>query len=344
MSAQVPANDPVDRGGDPGARRGPGAADPGGVTAAPAAPAGPDLAAEHVEPHLLDAEAVYGELDLLRRKLDDQGALLRRNQLALTELAESVGKLVAQQRRRERSFTLSSFVAYLLFTVLLGGGFFMLYRSRAGDLVAARDRAVIDRDASAARVRELADQLDARAQAAAAAHDYWTLLRDGKRSEAIAQYPDVQGAELTPTERELFAEGEKKARAEMVDAGFLAGLDAFRAGKLPDAVTELRRALAYEEEGTRAAQMRYYLGVALVKQDQADDGTHQLELALAGRVDKAGVVDARYWLGVGLEKLGRVDEARAEYDRFATAQPQNPLSVTARRKSAALARMGAPKN
>src|SRR5690349_9187200 len=86
-------------------------------------------------------EMVAGELESLRRKTDDNAAAIRRNQLALTELAESVGKLVAHQRKRERLLTLNSFVAYLLFTVLLGGGFLLLYQSRADALVAARDRA-----------------------------------------------------------------------------------------------------------------------------------------------------------------------------------------------------------
>ncbi len=335
MSAPVPPPVPST---DPA---GPGSTGPGAALESDAAIV-PEAAVAAVLGQLV------GELDGLRRRLDEQGAMVRRNQLALTELADSVGKLVATQRRRERSFTLNSFVAYLLFTVLLGGGFFMLYSSRAGDLVDARDRADADRATASERATELATRLHAREQAAQTAHDYWQLLRDGKRSEAIAQYGDVQGAELTPTERELFAEGEKKARAEMVDAGFLAGLDAYRAGKLGDATLELRRALAYEEEGTRAAQMRYYLGVALIKDTgkggDAVDGTKQLELALAGRVDKAGVLDARYWLAVGLETTGRLDEARGEYDRFATAQPQHPLSVAARRKSAALARTARPRN
>src|SRR5690348_8664036 len=82
-------------------------------------------------------EVVAAELESLRRKVDDNAALVRRNQLALTELAENVGKLVAEQRRRERLLTLNSFVAYLLFTVLLGGGFLLLYQSRADALVAA---------------------------------------------------------------------------------------------------------------------------------------------------------------------------------------------------------------
>jgi tetratricopeptide (TPR) repeat protein len=290
-----------------------------------------------------EVDALVQELEALRRKVDDNAALLRKNQLSLGELADAVGKLVAQQRRREKSHVLSSFVAYLLFTILLGGGFFALYQSRAGELVAARNRAQDDARVASTHAAAVESELKARDDAAKAAHDYWQLLEDGKRDQAIEAYGNLP-ATLTPTERDLFASRVKQARGEIVDAGYLAGLDAFRAGKLKNAIPELKRALGYEEEGPRAAQMRYYLGVAEVKTNLAEDGSHQLELALAGRVDENGVVDARYWLAVAFEKLGRLEEARTEYDKFATAQPQHPLSVTARRKSAALALRAPPKN
>lgn len=285
-----------------------------------------------------------GGLDALRRKIDDSAALIRRNQAAITELADSVGKLVAQQRRRERSFTLSSFVAYLIFTVLLGGAFFFLYDSRADELVAARDRARADQDVAERRAADLQAELTARDDAAAKAHAYWKLLAEGHRAEAIAQYAEVQAAALTPTERAIFAEREKQARAEIVDAGYLAGLDAFRAGAHAQAITELERALGYEQDGPRAAQMRYYLGVALAKSGRHADAATELQRALDGRVEESGVVDARYWLAFALEKLGRADDARAEYDRFAAARPQHALAWAARRKSAALARIARPRN
>jgi TolA-binding protein len=284
------------------------------------------------------------ELDGLRRRLDDAAALIRRNQVALTELAESVGRLVAGQRRRERAFSLSSFGAYLIFTVLLGGGFLLLYQSRADDLVAARSRARHDREVAERRAEDLAGQLAARDAAAAAAHAFWRLLEDGQRDQAIATYPEVQAAALTPTERAVFADRERQARAAEVDAGYRVGLDAHRAGDHAAAIPALTRALGYEEEGPRAAQLRYYLGVSLLRTGAAEEAARQLELSIAGRVDGAGIVDARYWLAAALEALGRAREARAEYDRFATAQPTHPHSVTARRRSAALARVARPRN
>jgi len=286
-------------------------------------------------------EVVAVELESLRRKVDDNAALVRRNQLALTELADNVGKLVAEQRRRERLLSLNSFVAYVLFTVLLGGGFLLLYQSRADALVAARDRARRDRDVEKRRADDLATEVAARDAASQQALAYWKLLESGQRDEAIARYGDVQGAALTPTERELFAAREKQARTEIIDSGYLAGLDAFRAARYKDAIPMLERALGYEQEGPRAAQMRYYLGVALVKTGESEDGARQLELSLAGLVDES---DTRYYLAIAYEKLGRLDEARGEYDKFATANPKHPLSVAARRKSAALTRRARPGN
>jgi tetratricopeptide (TPR) repeat protein len=284
------------------------------------------------------------ELDALRRRLDDHGTLLRKNQQAVAELAESVGRMVTGQRRRERWMNVNSFAAYLIFTLLLGGAFLTLYRSRARELVHARDAAVHERDDARTRARTLDETLARRDAGTQSAFAYFNLLQEGKRAEAVARYGELDPAALTPTEKAVFEQGHKQAREALVDAGYLAGLDAAKDGDHGKAIGELRRALAYEEEGPRAAQMRYYLGVALVKTKDPEKGKRELELALAGRVEQGGAVDARFWLASALEAMGDLAAARTEYDRFASAQPTHPLSVAARRKAMALARKAAPTN
>ena len=220
----------------------------------------------------------------------------------------------------------------------------MLYRSRAGGLVTERDTAVAARESSAERAQTLETELEARDRASQSAYGFIKLLHEDKGSEAIAAYAEIQRERLTPAEREVFADGVKKARAEIVDAGYLAGIDAFRKNDFERAVGELRRGLAYQQEGPRAAQMRYYLGVSLFKQNQHEGAARQLELALAGRVDEVGVTDARFYLAAAFEQLGRYADARSEYDKFASAHPKNQLAFAARRKAAELARMAEPKN
>ncbi|MBK9032764.1 MAG: tetratricopeptide repeat protein [Myxococcales bacterium] len=284
------------------------------------------------------------DLDGLRRRLDDHGTVLRKSQQGLAELAESVARVVTLQRGRDRWVSVNSFVAYLLFTAILGGAMLVLYRSRAGELVRARDSAVAERDLARARAKTLDDQLVARTTGADHAFEYYQLVTAGKRTEAVARYGELDQALLTATERAVFEQAHKQAREEIIDAGYLTGLDAARAGDHAKAISELRRALAYEDEGPRAAQMRYFLGVALVKTGAAKEARHELELALAGRVEQAGATDARYYLASALEAAGDLEAARKEYDKFASAAAQHPLAVAARRKAMALARAGKPTN
>src|SRR5215469_9767216 len=127
------------------------------------------------DPHPAEAEG-WALLDGLRRRLDDQGAQTRKTAAQVGQLAESIGALVAAQRRRTRWLNLNSFIAYLIFTLLCGGAFYLLYSSRAGELVAARDRAAGERDQAVRRADDLAATVKARDAADAKALEAWQLL------------------------------------------------------------------------------------------------------------------------------------------------------------------------
>lgn len=274
------------------------------------------------------------------RPADEAGEAGETDDLAesINSLADSVGLVIGRMRTLDRRQNLNSFVAYILFTLLLGGGFALLYQSRVGGLVRAREVAIRERDAARGRAEELQNEIGRRDSAAEAAYEYYSLLRDKRRTEVVASYPKVEQLELTPSEREFFARGVARARAEMVDAGYLAGLDAFRRGDYAQAIDELERALAYEVEGQQAALMRYYLGVSQHRAGNSDKAIRNLELALAGQVDEAGISDARYHLAAAFEELESLEEARKEYSKFAASAPRSPLAPVARRKVALLAR------
>src|SRR5436190_23596743 len=88
-----------------------------------------------------DAEG-WALLEGLRRRLDEQANQNRKTQTQVAQLAESIGALVAEQRKRSRWLNVNSFVAYLMFTLLCGAAFYFLYQSRARDPVAARERVI----------------------------------------------------------------------------------------------------------------------------------------------------------------------------------------------------------
>src|SRR5262245_56654008 len=116
----------------------------------------------------------------LRRDIAEAHAITTRTHNALTTLATTLKDIVERQTRYERGINLNSFVAYTLFTVLLGGGFYMLYRSRAENLLADRDAALRARAEAVAETERARKDLAARELGSKKAAELWALLAEGK--------------------------------------------------------------------------------------------------------------------------------------------------------------------
>ena len=277
-------------------------------------------------------------LEGLRRRLDDQTAQGRKTQQQVSQLTESIAALVELQRARTRRINLNSFVAYVIYTVLLGIGFYVLYNSRANELVEAREHADKERDAAVRRADELSAKAVARDQADAAAWDVFQLLEAGKRSEATGKLAALRDLKLSRTERAVLAARAHETQIQEVDAALKAAAASFKAGRYAEVIPPLEAALVGEPAGARAAAMRYFLGIAYAKGGALDKAVSYLQAAIAAAVEHE---DARFQLASALDRSGAYAKARIEYDKFATAHPQSGLAVYAMRRSAALARMPA---
>lgn len=280
----------------------------------------------------------HSEISELRAVVEDHTEAIDKTLDASSQIARAMEQLVARQNTKNRFQQLNSFVAYLLFTVLLGGAFYVLYTSRSASILEARDKAQDAAKEARARARELQDSQVGRKRSARAAADYYGLIREGRHSEVIAGFDALEELTLSETERAVFDDGLKLAKADMVDAGYLAGVEAFRRNNFEAATAELRRGLAYAEEGERAAQMRYYLGISLSRQGSQEEAVRQLELAIAGRVEQAGIDDALFHLANTLVEFGRLEEAREAYGKFANKHPNHRFAQMARRKAAQILR------
>jgi tetratricopeptide (TPR) repeat protein len=212
----------------------------------------------------------------------------------------------------------------------------MLYRTRADQLVTERDQALRAQKAAVDEAQTARAELATRDAAEKKALEYWTLVTGGKREEAILRYPEVLHERLSPVEKQVFDQSIVRARAEIVDAAYAEGLEAFQGSQWKRASAAFKKALGFEDEGPRAAQMHYYYGVSVHKQGDYAEAARQLELAIAG--------GARYYLAGAYEQLRQFDKARTEYDRFANAHSLNPWAQTARRKSFEMGqKLAAPK-
>jgi len=289
--------------------------------------------AEPVEP-TSDADG-WALLEAMRRRLDEQVTQARKTQAQVGQLADSIAALVAQQRRRSLWLNVNSFVAYVMFTILCGAGCYLLYRSRAHELAGARDQAIGERDAAVRRSDEATVRAVARESADTKAWEVYELLEAGKRGDAVAKLEALRDQPLSKTERAVLAARVHETQVMEVDAALKAAAAALKAGRPADVIRPLEAALTAEPPGGRAATLHYYLGIAYAK-TELDKSIAHLQAAIAGDVDQD---DARFQLASVLDRRGAYGQARAEYDRYATAHPQSPLAMFAMRRSATLTRL-----
>jgi tetratricopeptide (TPR) repeat protein len=274
-------------------------------------------------------------LEGLRRRLDEQANQHRKTQTQVTQLADSIAALVSSQRRRSRWVNINSFVAYLIFTMLCGGAFFLLYQSRARELVGDRTRVTGERDAAALKNKRLTEQASAREAADIKAWEAYELLETGKREEAAKKLAELTGAPLSKFERMVLDARAKQAEVMQVDASLKGAQNAFKAGRHADVIAPLEVALTLETVGPRAALMHYYLGVAYAKGGTLEKAIPHLQSAVEGDVD---VEDARFHLASALDRAGLWGKARVEYERFATAHPMSSYTAFATRRGGTLSR------
>ncbi len=288
------------------------------------------------------APSTVQDLGALRRRLDDLAAQHRKTHATTHQLAESIAALVAGQRQRLRWLNLNSFVAYVIFTLLLGAAFYTLYARRADALVGEQRALAAARDAAEKKAASASAELAARTSTSQRALAAYELYRAGKAQAAHVEHQAL-GASLSPLEQAALTEAHERATKGAFEVAFEKGLAAFRAGTFAAAVEPFGQAI---DVGTAAAglvptaqvaQARYYLGLCQARAGQLGAAKEALGTALAEGVELA---DARYQLAMVLDRAGELGRARTEYEKFASAHPKLPLAVVALRRAAVLARWG----
>jgi tetratricopeptide (TPR) repeat protein len=308
------------------------------VSAAPRPKTEPDSPVGDDRARTGSDEDGWALLEALRRRLDDQAAQGRKTQVQVGQLADSIASLVSEQRRRSKWLNLNSFVAYLIFTVVVGAGFYALYQSRASELLEARNTARHERDLATQRADETTSKLAAREKADATAWEAYQLLEAGKRTDAQAKLATLGPQALSRTERAVLAARAHETQIMEVEAALKAAAASFKAGRYGDVIAPLEAALVGEPSGARAGAMHYFVGVAYAKGNELAKAIPHLQIAVATDSEH---IDVRFQLASALDRSGQYAKARAEYDQFATAYPQSGLAVFALRRSATLARMPA---
>ena len=289
-----------------------------------------------------ELRVVQERLEALAERVSEIGQAQDQSDDTVATLAGALSDLVGRMRRQDRLMTLNSFVAYALFTVLLGAAFLMLHRGRAGDLERERDQAASALVAAEERADKATRALAARETSEKSATEMYEMIRDHRYKEAIAAGQKLDTLKLTPAEKGLLTDAIERARSDLARQALERGREAFARGELDRAMKEAQAGLESAPAGEHAPALHYLIGLSLNKQNKNAGAAAAIEKALAGGIEKE-VKDARYLYATVLDKLSRNEDARAAYRAFAVGNPRSPNAHWARTRAWQLSQPISPK-
>jgi len=250
-------------------------------------------------------------------------------------LASEIKELRQLVERQGRLLSRSSITAYAIFVGLLGGGFWIAYRTRLDRMEADRATLRSEREDAKGALVQARQELERRADADARAVELYELLQSRRNKEALERYPQVAKLPLGRLAGEVLGKSIARVRGEAALEAYLQGMESFDAGQWRRAAQEFRQSLQVAEETAWSANLRYHLGVALARLGQNSDAARALEEALRLGGDGVGD-DASFHLATAYDNMRQRARAIAEYRKFTARFPGHRLASAARRRVAEL--------
>ncbi len=267
---------------------------------------------------------------------------LAQTQRSVDELAVHISRIGSDKRS-----ILNSFVAYVLFTVLLGGAFFLLYRARVSSVIESRETALFDRDNANERLEQVTKELRSRQLGESWAKEQYDRFVAGDLRVALDKQSEMESLPLSPVEKSVLIGVYEKSKSKLVRQHLEAGALALKQKQYLRAVREYSEAQTIGPKDPLTIDSYYFLGRAYVGLGNAERATAAFKKALdivpvdgssggAGTMTKTktGIADARFRYAQALESSGKASLAREQYKRFATEHPRNKYAWVARLRAA----------
>jgi TolA-binding protein len=249
--------------------------------------------------------------ELKKEIIEARGLIIKSNNLTNSLSAEvrSIGK---RQSNSERLLTINSYVAYIIFTVLIFTAVQLIYNQRKGaleeTLQVAKERAVAAEQKLAKLKQEQSPKGKTKNADLMALYE---LINDHNRQGAIDAYETLDITLLTPLEGKLLKDTIDRFAADLSMQHYARALELVDKSKYGEAVEEFRTSLRYKDDSGHATGAKIQMANALRLQGKPREAIAVLQRLLEENLDRSLADDAYWYLALSHEEAHQKDEARS---------------------------------
>jgi TolA-binding protein len=276
-----------------------------------------------------------GAMNELRKEVVEARNLIIKTDNLLKNLHAELKQMGRKQEMFEGRHWMTSIVAYLIFTILLGLGAFSLARA---EIRVAREEA----SANESKVHQLSQDLEklrageaAKSEASAKAAHVYDLLGTEKEgpglNHAMTQAVHLDRQLVSPLESKAIDDRAAGMKGRIAQAALDRGNAAFRRSEWATAAQELSRYIELEPKAEDNV-VYFRLGNALTQVKEFPKAIQPLETFLKNSGGTKTAQYAGFLLGTAYEETGKADKARTAYDRAAALYPGSEFAPMIRNR------------
>jgi TolA-binding protein len=267
--------------------------------------------------------------EIKKEIIESRGLIIKTNNLT-NSLGGDIKAIAKRQAAHERRAWWNSVVTYGLLGLAGLFGFRLLLD------VSVREMEV-EKSHLEQEVKRLRSALDDEAKrgekrngAESKAVQFYELVKQKQRAEAIERWNELDKEQLSPAERAVFRDVVARFHSELSNEAFQTGLELLRTGRYAEATESFNDAIRLDEGAAHVPQVRFHLAEALAKLGKNAQAKIELEYVLNQNADKEIHPDATWALAHVLDDLGDLDGARAQLRKLLAKWPRSALLPDAR--------------
>jgi len=268
--------------------------------------------------------------EIKKEIIEARGLVIKTNNLT-NSLAADIKAIAKRQAGYEQRFNWNSAIAYVLFASLAFLGLKLASDAQIREIAAEQTELERNVDELESQLAEENRRAEQRARAQTAAGEFYDLVRQKRRADAVEAYDELREMPLSPAEEAFFRDIVDQFRLDLSVKSYRQGLDLVRTGRYAEAAEAFEEAIRLREGAAHIPRVRFELAKTLRRLDKQGEALVLAQAVLQQNVDPEIHPEATWLLSQCAEELDRIDQARDALRELIRKWPRSAFAPQARR-------------